>query len=96
MRENRSYGSVRGAARKGGPYRDHIPIRSVKGFPRYFVGSGLYVVSRRITASSRRVPSEAVGRGLFSLFSAWFPGGATILRPYFGCYSPLSEPCLRY
>ena len=49
MRENRSYGSVRGAARKGGPYRDHIPIRSVKGFPRCFVGIGLYVVSTRIT-----------------------------------------------
>jgi hypothetical protein len=24
----------------------------------------------------------APGRGLFSLFAAWFPGGATIFRPY--------------
>jgi hypothetical protein len=45
---------------------------------------------------SRRVTSKAAGRGLFSPFAAWFPGNATILLPYFGCCSPLSEPCLRY
>ena len=31
--------------------------------------------------ASRRVPSEAVGRGLCSQFAAWFPGGATVFRP---------------
>ena len=46
--------------------------------------------------SSRRLPSDATGRRLFSLFSAWFPGGATISRPYLGCQPPLSEPCWRY
>jgi len=35
MRENRSYGSVRGAARKGGPYRDQEPFKSIKSFARH-------------------------------------------------------------
>ncbi len=45
------------------------------------------------------IPAEgfqAVGRGLFSLFAAWFPDGATIFRPYPVVPPPLSEPCLRY
>ena len=38
-------------------------------------------------ASRRGLPSDKhVGRCLYSLFSAWFPGGATISRPY---------PCLQ-
>ena len=96
MRENRPYGSVRGAARKGGPYRDRPESQIVKSSCNTFTHKNLGRPVARLSASSRRVPSEAVGRGLFSLFSAWFPGGATILRPYFGCCSPLSEPCLRY
>ena len=35
MRENRSYGSVRGAARKSGPYRDRRLLHSVNDFARY-------------------------------------------------------------
>ena len=34
MRENRSYGSVRGAARKSGPYRDHGLLQGVNGSAR--------------------------------------------------------------
>jgi hypothetical protein len=36
MRENRSYGSVRGAARKSGPYRDHRLARSVNSLAKCF------------------------------------------------------------
>jgi len=36
--------------------------------------------------SSRRGPSEATGRCLSSLLSAWFPGGATRFRPHDGCW----------
>ena len=35
------------------------------------------IMSPRGHMSSRRVSSEAAGRGLFSRFAAWFPGGAT-------------------
>ncbi len=45
--------------------------------------------------SSRRTPSDAVGRGWCSLFATWFPGGATICRPYVGCPPPLPEPDVR-
>ena len=34
MRENRSYGAVRGAARKSGPYRDRGVMQSVNDFSR--------------------------------------------------------------
>ena len=42
--------------------------------------------------SSRLETSSASGRGLFSPFAAWFPGGATIFPPYLSCLQPLSEP----
>lgn len=45
--------------------------------------------------SSRRVSSGVAGEGLFSLFAAWFPGGATIFPPCHGWPPPLSEPCWR-
>jgi len=33
---------------------------------------------------------------LYSLFAAWFPGGATSFQPFISWPLPLSEPCLRY
>jgi hypothetical protein len=36
--------------------------------------------------------SPASGRCLFSLFSAWFPGGATVSRPYLWNRQPCGSP----
>ena len=35
--------------------------------------------------SSRLGTPDTTGRGLFSLFATWLPGGATLSRPYIGC-----------
>ena len=44
---------------------------------------------------SRSVSPDATGWGLFSPFSAWFLGSATIFQPYISWPQPLTEPDLR-
>ena len=44
---------------------------------------------------SRPVSSDTSGRCLFSPFTAWFPGGATLSQPCIRWPRPLSEPDLR-
>jgi len=51
MRENRSYGSVRGAARKSGPYRDHQPVQTVNNFAKCLPGYNLRGASSRTTVA---------------------------------------------
>jgi len=46
--------------------------------------------------SSRPISSDITGRGLFSLFAAWFACGTTILRPYISSLQPLIEPDVRF
>jgi len=45
-----------------------------------------------LTESSRLVSPNVTGWGLFSLFSAWFPGGATIFRPWQTFKVPSARP----
>jgi len=42
-------------------------------------------MSRQLAMSSRLGSPDATGRCSCSLFAAWFPGGATISRPYISC-----------
>jgi len=96
MRENRSYGSVRGAARKGGPYRDRTLARDVNDLAKCY---------RTLLCRPRaRRQWCRVGWGLPMLQAdvrvLCLPPGFPAVPQYPGHTSvvpqPLSEPCLRY
>ena len=59
-------------------FKDPVPV-SIKNCIGILKKTDLRILNFR---SSRPGPPVAIGRSLFSLFTAWFPGGATIFRPY--------------
>jgi hypothetical protein len=65
MRENRSYGSVRGAARKGGPYRDRRLAPTVNNFLKARHCSILYAtIKETIAAHTGKPRSETIPVGI--------------------------------